>query len=56
MTYRKLDNPVIIIWQVSDNNLAITDGKKFSKHINMRSSFEDFIATKPMVKTNFYSD
>ena len=30
--------------------------KKFSKHIDMGSSFEDLVATSPTVKTNFKSD
>ena len=34
-------------------NMAIMDGeKKFSKHVDMGSSFEDLVATKPTVKTD----
>jgi hypothetical protein len=44
---------VHIIWQLRDNNLAIIDKKKFSKRVNMGSSFEDLITTKLMVKKTF---
>ena len=30
--------------------------KKFSEHINMGSSFEDLVATRPTVKTDYKSD
>lgn len=39
---------------IKSKNVVIMDGeKKFSKHVNMGSSFEDLVATKATVKTDY---
>ena len=48
---------MVIPWLPSDYNLATRVEKKIlSKHINMRSTFEDLDATKLNVKTDLSFD